>query len=588
MVTLCGTVLIAWATIRWSANIDSAATRGLQWPTAMSGCLDLSGWDFDTNGVASLDGEWEFHWKQLIEPSSFAAASDGKMRESAAGADAIDCFASLPAPWNRIKLEDNQGLLPSDGYATYRLRITVADGRERVGILIPYASTAYKMWANGALIAENGTVGASRAESSPQYLPTVAQLFADDGVIDLVMQVSNFHHRRGGAWQRMYIGTVQDVVRMRESALARSMFIFGCILATAVMYIWTYAFNREDKAALYFGLFSLLMAIRALLGRDVALTSFAPGFNWEVQLKMEYWTMCLAVTFSGMFVENLYGADTWRPLVVAIETIGVGFSMLVAVTPARVYSRALAGFQATLIAATVYLVYVVVLAAVRKRERAAYLLAVAPLILAVVIHDVWCYRAGGSAGELSPIGMAGLALAEVMAQVMRYRSAKDLAVKDPLTGAFNRNRLREELSNQLALAEKRGQRLSVIFMDVDDFKGYNDSCGHLEGDRALTAVANSLAAGVRQSDTVVRFGGDEFVILLPLATKEEATGLAARLRFSAESGALSGTGVTLSVGVATFPDDASDADGLLGFADARLYREKARRPAIERRPDTST
>lgn len=147
------------------------------------------------------------------------------------------------------------------------------------------------------------------------------------------------------------------------------------------------------------------------------------------------------------------------------------------------------------------------------------------------------------------------------------------AITDPLTGLGNSRRFREALSAELKRSDRTGRPFSVVFVDVDNFKDINDTLGHIEADYTLTAIGRTLVTHLRGSDLVCRWGGDEFIILLPETEREEAVGLAERLR--AEVAACEKcAGATISLGVSCFPTDGKDYDGLVANADRALYASK--------------
>lgn len=147
------------------------------------------------------------------------------------------------------------------------------------------------------------------------------------------------------------------------------------------------------------------------------------------------------------------------------------------------------------------------------------------------------------------------------------------ALTDPLTGLGNARRFREALSAELKRSHRTGRPFSVVFADVDDFKDINDRQGHVEGDYTLTAIGRALGSQLRGSDLVCRWGGDEFIILLPETERKEAGVLAERLRVEVERCVKCG-GATISLGVASYPTDGRDYDGLVANADRALYASK--------------
>ncbi len=150
---------------------------------------------------------------------------------------------------------------------------------------------------------------------------------------------------------------------------------------------------------------------------------------------------------------------------------------------------------------------------------------------------------------------------------------------DDLTQVYNRRYFMEQLNRELQRARRYGSKVSLLLVDVDNFKLYNDTHGHVAGDAALRKIASALATNARVSDLVCRYGGDEFAIICPRTVKHDALTLAERLRNAVAELDLrpklrGAEPVTLSVGVATFPDDAEESLALIEQADRSLFAAK--------------
>lgn len=157
---------------------------------------------------------------------------------------------------------------------------------------------------------------------------------------------------------------------------------------------------------------------------------------------------------------------------------------------------------------------------------------------------------------------------------------QEMAVKDGLTSLYNHRYFQEALSLELARSKRYAKHCSVIFIDVDNFKMYNDTHGHPEGDRLLKTLAGIMMTHLRSSDLAARYGGEEFVLLLPETSKDAAVKIAEGLRGKVENEPFPGRErqplgcVTISVGVASYPDDGPDAPAVLAYADQLLYKAK--------------
>lgn len=166
-------------------------------------------------------------------------------------------------------------------------------------------------------------------------------------------------------------------------------------------------------------------------------------------------------------------------------------------------------------------------------------------------------------------------MAEIEALQARLQ---DQAIRDSLTGLFNRRYLEETLQREIAQAFRSDQALGIVMIDVDHFKDINDTYGHLAGDTALQALGQLLAANTRSGDIACRYGGEEFVLALPGASLETARERAERLRVAVEALRVDYAGARLSLticaGIAAYPLHGERADEVLDRADQALYQAK--------------
>jgi diguanylate cyclase (GGDEF)-like protein len=152
------------------------------------------------------------------------------------------------------------------------------------------------------------------------------------------------------------------------------------------------------------------------------------------------------------------------------------------------------------------------------------------------------------------------------------------ADRDFLTGLPNRAVLTDRLAQSITLAQRHGKRVALMYLDFDNFKDINDSLGHSVGDLLLQSAAKRLRGCVRQSDTVSRQGGDEFIVLLSEieAANDAALAAAKLVKVMAEPHLIGEhrLNVTMSVGIVVYPDDGDDADAILTKADLAMYHAK--------------
>ena len=164
--------------------------------------------------------------------------------------------------------------------------------------------------------------------------------------------------------------------------------------------------------------------------------------------------------------------------------------------------------------------------------------------------------------------------------IIANKKLNELAIRDGLTGLHNHRYFQEILAQEIQQFNNPVRCFSIVFLDVDFFKKYNDAHGHLEGDYLLRKLGKIVVSSIRYTDLAARYGGEEFIVLLPETGKENAYKVAESIRHSVEEYPFKhretqpGGRVTVSIGVSTFPDDGTDAKTLVRVADESLYYAK--------------
>jgi diguanylate cyclase (GGDEF)-like protein len=181
--------------------------------------------------------------------------------------------------------------------------------------------------------------------------------------------------------------------------------------------------------------------------------------------------------------------------------------------------------------------------------------------------------------SLMNVRRLGRALADSMSLALSNIALREKlrtqSLRDPLTGLYNRRYMEDALDRYVSLAERSGSATSVVMIDLDNFKKLNDTHGHAMGDAVLRDVAAQLVGGLRPSDVVSRYGGEELIVILPGCGLEEARLKAEMMRTRIESlSEAHGTTITASFGVATVPETSTGPVDVIPMADTALYAAK--------------
>ena len=379
-------------------------------PRAVKGVLDLTDWDFKKDGPVDLSGEYEFYWSQHLSPSDFAKATAPRKTE----------FIKVPAYWKN-KIYDGKKL-PGDGYVTYRLNIALNKQMDRLGLKLVEISNAYNIYLNGEKIASLGQVGTNRETTVPREFPQVVSFEINTNQIELIIQVSNFHHRRGGAWSVIQMGREQDIRKAQETRLRFDMFLLGSILIMALYHLGLFAVRRKDPSPLYFGIFCFLIALRLLTTGGRYFLVLFPETSWEVIYKFAYISFYTAVPAFGMFMQSIFPKFSKR-LLRLVTAIGGLFAGAVIFTPVRIFSHTLNTYEIITLITLIYGLYVIFVSLPQKPvEAVVFLLGFAVLFISI-INDMLHVENIIYTGLFAPFGFFFFILSQSFLLSYRFSTA---------------------------------------------------------------------------------------------------------------------------------------------------------------------
>ena len=477
-------------------------------PRAKAGVIDLRAWDFQRDGTIFLDGEWELYWQRFPNPGTIDAL--GLTPE----------YFDMPRHWNgsSIAVGDRAGeVRGGDGYATFRLKVLLPTTRDSaaaaaagyagaglpLSLKIKDVQTAWALYDQGRLLAATGQVGTRASESKPSGSSKIVDLRVDGDMLDLVIQVSNFHHRKGGIWEHVILGLEDDLRSAADYRMFFDIFLVGSIFIFGLYHLNLFYQLRQDKPSLFFGLFCLAIAVRALTTGEFYLYRLATGGSWFIFHRLEYLSFYMGLPLFMSYLAACFPKQFHKPVLPIIWIIAAGTSAAVIALPARLYSHTVLPYQIFTLLTGVYAIALLIYALWKRQEGAGILLGGFLVLFLTVVNDVFYSNQVIETGYFLPFGLLAFTFSQAYLITLRstrtYHQAQTQAKELMAANAAYRNELTERIKLQENLVQSYAQfersRIGII-MGLAKLAEYRDedTGWHLERIREYSKlIAQELA-----------------------------------------------------------------------------------------------
>ena len=356
------------------------------------GVLDLRNYNLQQNGYVYLSGDWEFYWNTLLTPESFKTDTFSNVS-----------YFKWPGLWNGHIINGQK--LNGQGYATHRLRVLLPPGQESLKIKLNRVETAYKLWANGVIISEVGKVGTSRSTMEPDWLPVSKEIQITSDTLELVMQISNFKHRKGGIAHNLLLGTPEALDNETSRLIIFDMFIISVMLIMGLYYFSIFWLRKVERAHLYFSLVLIFSAIFTLFTGEILMKFFFPHGDWNLFLKLNFIANVLRVGAFALFMYELSPANINKKVVYVFSGIAIAHALFVIVTPPYIYTHSLFLFMFNVALTVIYCVYGMIKATLKKEEGAFFSILGLFILFGTIANDMLHELAIIHTLMLIPIGL---------------------------------------------------------------------------------------------------------------------------------------------------------------------------------------
>lgn len=417
-----------------NANTKTSSERGI---------FIITNADILNSEIVEIDCECQFFWNQLYSPTDLSLKRTTEPQ-----------YVEIPKVWTAYQIDGQK--LPNHGFATYRFVIQKeADSQPTLyGLKVSTVFSSYKLWINGKFITEVGKVGTSKETSKPGFVYSDFPFLLDPAVdntqsIEVVMQVSNFFHRRSGLHVPMYFGKQENLVNSTRTMDILNLIIVGIILLIGINHISLYLLRRSDVSNLYFGLVCLVMMIRNVSTGDRVISHIFSGIDWELLFKLDNISGFATIPLFALFFYSLFKNDFPRIVYRIVVAIGLLILLLVVFTPANIYGQLRTVYEAYVLLGGLYLTFGVLLrSSLKKRPYAIYSFIGMLILYGTAFNDVAGSMELVQTVNLAPYGLVVFML--IQSVTINIKSARAINANEILG-----NQLKIEKENLECKVEER-------------------------------------------------------------------------------------------------------------------------------------
>ncbi len=463
------------------------------------GVLDLRDWRFERDGVVEIVGDAEFYWQKLLTPRDFNSNLDNDNRRSdsehsdiAPDVPVSDGYVRIPRAWNGVTL--NGQILNGDGYGTYRFTVLLNRSIDDLAFNIPEVDSAYVLYINGRRVASNGTIGVRPGETEPEWLPQLVILDGEAEQLEVLLQVSNFEHQRGGAGQLLRLGTEAQIVGNYRANLALRLFILGGALIMGFYHLAFFWLRRDDASSIIFSAICFLISLRIVASPsgNMFMHQVLPELNWQLLVKLNYLSFYLLPPVLAMFLEVLFPKEMPSWLVRVLQGLIALYAGIVIFTHTRVFTHTLLSYQLLTLLVGGCSVYVLMRAVQHRRDGALTFFISSLLLFGTVVNDILYSNQLIYTGYALPFGVFAFICSQAFVLLRRF--ARAFSEVESLTKTLEQRVSKR--TEQLVASNRRLLESNTVLQDeIAERKRIGEALNdaRLAAERANEAKSNFIA-----------------------------------------------------------------------------------------------
>jgi diguanylate cyclase (GGDEF)-like protein len=570
-------------------------------PQAIKGDIDLTQLSLSNVGSVPLAGNWEFYWQKLLTPTQIENSEKNPSH------------VNIPHNWAGAEIDGRA--MPLQGVATYHINIQTDKKYSHLSLKIPAIGTAYKLYIDDNLFSEGGQVGYTPETSVAGYNPTIVLFEPKSDRFSITVQVSNHDYYWGGIWRAIRLGETHNIYQEQYQQILRSSFLLAIFLTVAVFNLIQFTLRTSDPLPIIIALTCLLLGLREIESSQVLYIAGLTQWSFVTNARINFLTFYATTPLLIAYFHMTFWQDYKKILMVIMYLVSTVASLLVLFTPPIVFSQSILFFQTFTILCMSYIFWGLIKALRNKRQSARLLSLGTIFLFALVLNDILYTLDIIDTTFMVSFGLVAFILCQnyltyirfidvgqqnkVLSETLEERNEElqnfsqsleekvqkrtddlakanqklgELANKDMLTGLPNRRGMMVYIEESMVQHRHTNTPFCLLIIDFDKFKELNDTLGHEAGDRALSEGAALMRNLLRGQDKVARWGGEEFLILLPGALLKGAQILANKIKDNLRDTLTQSIGKKVSVTIGAVAFEKMDTlDSCFKRADEALY-----------------
>jgi signal transduction histidine kinase/CheY-like chemotaxis protein len=337
-------------------------------PVATQGIMDLRNTDLRTAPIP-LSGQWALYWNRLLAPD------DSITRP-------LD-FVAFPKLWHKTSV--NGLLLPTTGYASYKLTVLLPRHSNKLALEVPDTYASYRLFVNGKEFSASGNPDSVEKNAVPYWSTKTLEITQPADTLQLVLHVANYWHSKGGPYKEILLGDKDQLLHKRDVDSALDLMLTGCLFMGGLFFFGLFLFGRHDKSILYFALFAMTYSYRIIGARLYVLHTIFPDMPWSVSIHLEYLALFVSIAFFALYTKHLYPEDANKYVMRSQVALCLAMSAVVLATPPAIFTQLINPFLVVMFGVIGYAFYIYIQAMRHRRVGAGYALMSTGVVLLVFV-----------------------------------------------------------------------------------------------------------------------------------------------------------------------------------------------------------